>query len=138
MNKPGPHKEKTLIHQALSYVVQVSAVAHLFLTLQNRDVSPLLDHTYLQLNHLVLQWTKILAISEHPRLQTPEYHLDVRIWSEGTIHHTNEECLLFETGRMNSIVLQTTHPDLNLVLSLLFFKRRHLQEFIIFEQAINF
>ena len=34
--------------------------------------------------------------------------------SKGTIHHTNEECIFFEAGRMNRIVPQTSLPDPNL------------------------
>ena len=65
----------------------------------------------------LLGYDKRLRNIRTPSVTDTRVHLDIRIWSEETIHHTNEECLFFETGRMNRIVLQTSHPDSNLDLS---------------------
>lgn len=49
--------------------------------------------------------TNVLAISENPRLKTHGQY------TYGTIHHTNQKCLFFITGRANNILPQESHPD---------------------------
>ena len=51
-------------------------------------------------------WTLLVEDS-----RVPFRHTKLLIWSEGTIHHTHEECLFFETGRMN-MSAATTKPGL--------------------------